>query len=600
MAEADVAFNALRQLIDELGISLDLPHLDEALTHPSYANELGAGQRDNQRLEFLGDAVLGVCVSELLMEAFEEVDEGQLTLMRASLVNTLALAQRAKQLGLAETLMVGRGADAAGERYRTNVLADALEALVGAVYLDAGLHGARLLTREVVGEQLATLVHDGGMVRDAKSRLQERLQAVGSAPPTYEVVSAEDGVGALVELEQGGVDLVLSDLHMPEMDGGELLAHIVQRWPALPVIMVTAASDVSEVVTYVQRGATNYIVKPAAPAAVTSAIEQALASREVEPGGDGTLADIVGTSKAMVEVRHRVTLAARSDVPVLITGATGTGKELVARAIYSLSRSSQGEFVPHNCAVSPRDLFESQFFGHRKGAFTGADRDHLGLLREADSGMLFLDELETLDPMFQAKLLRVLDDGEVRPVGSEKNYRVSVRFVAATNREPQAMLEDGSLREDLYYRLRGFEVQLPRLAERKQDIPALIAHFLGTAPAPTPEALAILEAAPWPGNVRELRNVILSAASVANGRPIEPGQLPSSLESIVDEPTEPEAYGQAGADGASLALRDVERRAILEAMDRCGGNRSKAARLLEIDRSTLRRKLHEFESAAKR
>jgi len=191
MAEADVAFNALRQLIDELGISLDLPHLDEALTHPSYANELGAGQRDNQRLEFLGDAVLGVCVSELLMEAFEEVDEGQLTLMRASLVNTLALAQRAKQLGLAETLMVGRGADAAGERYRTNVLADALEALVGAVYLDAGLHGARLLTREVVGEQLATLVHDGGMVRDAKSRLQERLQAVGSAPPTYEVVSAE-------------------------------------------------------------------------------------------------------------------------------------------------------------------------------------------------------------------------------------------------------------------------------------------------------------------------------------------------------------------------------------------------------------------------
>jgi len=431
--------------------------------------------------------------------------------------------------------------------------------------------------------------------RSARGYLQLLLEQEG-----YEAVTAANGVEALVELERGHFDLLISDLHMPEMGGAELMSHVSQRWPELPVIVITAASEVAEIVEIVQRGATDYLVKPAAPGAVISSVTRALAARPGHSVRDETLSAIVGTSKAMVEVRHRVTLAARSNVPVLITGDTGTGKELVARAIHAASASADGQFVPHNCAVSPRELFESQFFGHRKGAFTGADRDHLGLLREADSGMLFLDELETLDPMFQAKLLRVLDDGEVRPVGSEKNYRVSVRFVAATNREPQAMLEDGSLREDLYYRLRGFEVQLPRLAERKQDIPALIAHFLGTAPAPTPEALAILEAAPWPGNVRELRNVILSAASVANGRPIEPGQLPSSLESIVDEPTEPEAYGQAGADGASLALRDVERRAILEAMDRCGGNRSKAARLLEIDRSTLRRKLHEFESEAKR
>jgi len=422
--------------------------------------------------------------------------------------------------------------------------------------------------------------------RSAREYLRLLLEGEG-----YEVVSAEDGVGALVELEQGGVDLVLSDLHMPEMDGGELLAHIVQRWPALPVIMVTAASDVSEVVTYVQRGATNYIVKPAAPAAVTSAIEQALASREVEPGGDGTLADIVGTSKAMVEVRHRVTLAARSDVPVLITGATGTGKELVARAIYSLSRSSQGEFVPHNCAVSPRDLFESQFFGHRKGSFTGADQDHRGLLREADGGMLFLDELETLDPFLQAKLLRVLDDGEVRPVGSENMHRVSVRFVAATNREPSEMLEEGFLREDLYYRLRGFEIRLPLLSERTQDVPALVRHFLPDgAPAPTPEAMRMLEGAAWPGNVRELRNTIRSAAAVADGLAIDVGHLPPGL----DESARSDSSPSQSASDTGLSLKEIERRAIFDAIERCGGNRTKAARLLEIDRSTLRRKLQEF------
>jgi two-component system NtrC family response regulator len=302
----------------------------------------------------------------------------------------------------------------------------------------------------------------------------------------------------------------------------------------------------------------------------------------------------------MVEVRHRVTLAARSNVPILITGDTGTGKELVARAIHATSASASGSFVPHNCAVSPRDLFDSQFFGHRKGAFTGADQDHLGLLREADGGMLFLDELETLDLMFQAKLLRVLDDGEVRPVGSEKSYRVAVRFVAATNRAPRSMLADGSLREDLYYRLRGFEIQLPRLAERRQDIPALARYFLDGAPEPTAEAMALLEAGPWPGNVRELRNAVVRAVAVANGRAIEPDHLPSGLETAGDEALETSPHRAGELQEVSLSLRDVERRAILEAMERCGGNRSKAARMLEIDRSTLRRKLQEFGIDAKR
>lgn len=414
------------------------------------------------------------------------------------------------------------------------------------------------------------------------------------ANENYDVVTAENGVDALVVLERGGVDLVLSDLHMPEMDGAELLTHVVQRWPGLPVIMVTAASDVSEVVKHVQRGATNYIVKPAAPAVVTSAVERALASRDTVALDEGALSEIVGTSKAMVEVRHRVTLAARSDVPVLITGATGTGKELVARAIHSMSSASRGAFVPHNCAVSPRDLFESQFFGHRKGSFTGADQDHRGLLREADKGLLFLDELETLDPLLQAKLLRVLDDGEVRPVGSEKMHRVSVRFVAATNRDPAEMLEAGFLRDDLYYRLRGFEIGLPPLEERRQDIPLLVRHFLGTEmPDPTAQAMELLCTAAWPGNVRELRNTVRSAGAVADGAAIEVGHLPPGLS---DQPKrEAPKPGPGGQTlGAGLSLKEIERRAIFDAIEQCSGNRTKAARLLEIDRSTLRRKLQEF------
>jgi DNA-binding NtrC family response regulator len=431
--------------------------------------------------------------------------------------------------------------------------------------------------------------------RSAREYLRLLLEQEG-----YEAVAAGDGVQALVELERAAFDLLLSDLHMPEMGGAELLSHVTQRWPALPVVVITAAGEVAEIVEIVQRGATDYLVKPAAPGAVISSVERALATRGVVPEQVETLSGIVGTSKAMVEVRHRVTLAARTNVPVLITGETGTGKELVARAIHAMSASAKGKFVPHNCAVSPRELFESQFFGHRKGAFTGAEQDHLGLLREADGGLLFLDELETLDPMFQAKLLRVLDDGEVRPVGSEKLHRVSVRFVAATNREPESMLSDGSLREDLYYRLRGFEIRLPPLCERRQDIPALVSHFLAAAPEPTGEAMTVLEAAPWPGNVRELRNAVLSAAAIANGTPIAPEHLPFAAGSARGgEPAQPEDEAiKLGA--GSLSLRDIERRAILEAMERCGGNRTQAARLLEIDRSTLRRKLQEFEIDGKR
>ena len=422
--------------------------------------------------------------------------------------------------------------------------------------------------------------------RSARVSLELWLEEQG-----YETQTAEDGVEAMIELEKREFDVVVSDLRMPRMDGLELLSRVRQRWPALPVIIITAVSDVSEIVEAVQLGAINYLVKPSPPAAVTAAVKMALASRQRSPRTSGGVPELVGNSKSMVEVRHRVVLAARSDVPVLVTGETGTGKELVARAIHRHSKLEAGPFIAYNCALALSELFESEFFGHRRGAFTGADRDHAGLLTRSDGGVLFLDELETLDPMHQAKLLRVMDDGEVRPVGSETAHQVSIRFIAATNREPMEMLQADALRKDLYYRLRGLEIRLPPLRERAEDIPLLVSHFLQRdGPGFSPDAMQALVRAPWPGNVRQLENAVKSAGAAAGAGEITARHL--SLESPAEDT---EALAPGAPVQAVTSLEEVERRAILDALKACDGNRSEAARRLGIDRSTLRRKLREYE-----
>ena len=410
----------------------------------------------------------------------------------------------------------------------------------------------------------------------------------------FEVRLTGIGVEALLALEAGAFDLVITDLRMPSMDGFELLTHLGQRWPDLPAIVLTANEDVSDVIDAIRLGAVNYLVKPATPSSVGLAVERALLTRRRSVIADATVPELVGQSKAMVEVRHRVLMAARSDVHVLVTGDTGTGKELVSRAIHTHSGLSKGPFVAHNCALSPSDLFESEFFGHRRGAFTGADRDRRGLLREAHEGVLFLDELETLDPGFQAKLLRVIDDGEVRPVGAEKAERVNVRFVAATNREAQVMIDEGSLREDIYYRLRGIEIRLPAIADRREDIPMLVSHFdRDGADSFTPEAMEALCRAPLPGNIRQLRNIVQGARAAAGDSPVGMLHLPA------------DQLGRGGASALTgtgaggiprgISLRELERRAILQALEDCDANRTRAAKLLEIDRSTLRRKMAEYE-----
>ncbi len=407
----------------------------------------------------------------------------------------------------------------------------------------------------------------------------------------YRTRVARTGLEGLLAIERERPDLVLSDFRMPEMDGLELIRHVQQRWPALPVILVTVVEAIDIVVEAVRAGAINYLLKSSPPEVILSAVERAC---RVAPRGSLTqdpLDEIVGVSLSMVEARHQIALAARCDVNVLITGKTGTGKELAARAIHRVSSLSAGPFVAVNCAAVPAELFESTFFGHRRGAFTGADRDATGLLEEADGGVLLLDELESLTPTHQAKLLRFLDDGEVRPVGASLVRHAGVRVLATSNVDPSRLLESHLLREDLYFRLRGFEIHLPELRERTEDIPLLAEHFLG------PEGLALSAGAlkalgsyAWPGNVRELRNVLGRARALSGNQTIRRAHLalPQGRPMLPGSPAPSDA-----TPAARPTLKEIERQAVIGALESAAGNRSRAARALGIDRSTLRRKLKE-------
>jgi DNA-binding NtrC family response regulator len=417
----------------------------------------------------------------------------------------------------------------------------------------------------------------------------------------YAVNEAANGVEALLALEQRAAHLVLCDLQMPVMDGLQLLTRIRERWPEAQVIILSVEHGAGTIVEAVQGGAVNYLVKPVAPAVLLSAAAHALARARRDPAAlhdDARIPEIVGISPAVVHVRHLVALASRSDVNVLIVGETGTGKELVARAIHRLSGASSGPFLAHNCALTPAEMFDSEFFGHRRGAFTGADRDRSGILRESHGGVLFLDELECLTPAHQAKLLRVIDDGEVRPVGSDQSRQVSVRFVAATNRRPELMLAERGLREDLYYRLRGFQIELPPLRSRTGDIPLLAAHFVAQRGKKlSARAVTVLARRAWPGNVRELRNFLRSACSVAETELVD---IPH-LELVSSRgPLEAEGAAARAPGEATSLLEQAERETIERALQLHDGNLSRAAADLGIHRSTLRRKLRQLRAAPRR
>jgi two-component system nitrogen regulation response regulator GlnG len=450
--------------------------------------------------------------------------------------------------------------------------------------------------------------------------LREALEAIPA-----EVVDVDSGDAALEALAQGSFDVAFFDIRMPGPSGLELLDRTRALGADAPaVVIVTAQNTFENAVEAMKRGALDYLVKPfgvtEAQALVTKAMRSRALEREVrelrrEVGARIAPGDrLVGKSTALLEVFKTVGRVARSDVPVLITGESGTGKELAARAIHAASERSEQAFVAVNAAAIPRDLLESELFGHERGAFTGAVEARLGRFREASGGTLFLDEIGDMPLALQAKLLRVLQSGEITPVGGRRVEQTDVRVVAATHRDIEAETREGRFREDLLYRLRVVPIQIPPLRERREDIPVLSEHFvrryateLGLSPRYlSPPALERLGSYDWPGNVRELENAIKRALVLANGEVLghedfgflEPG---ASGESAGD----PLESAVAAAAAEALAVEPCQdlHRSLLERVERplldavlahTGGNQIRAAALLGINRNTLRKKIAEL------
>jgi len=429
------------------------------------------------------------------------------------------------------------------------------------------------------------------------STLQATLRSFG-----HEVIAAADGEAGLARLHEGGIDLAFVDFRMPGMDGIALMRARQDdaQAAAVPLVMLTAYASSSNTIEAMKLGAFDHLVKPVGRADIVAVVERAL---QAHAGGDGSAAApqapaeeagaLLGHSAAMRTVHKRIGLAAASDLPVLVSGETGTGKELVARALHRASARADAAFVAVNCAAIPAELIESELFGYRKGAFSGAVADRPGLIREADGGTLFLDEIGDMPLPMQAKLLRFLQEGEVSPLGGRGVQKVDVRVIAATHRELAQLVADGRFRSDLRYRLNVVPIELPPLRERGDDIVLLAQHFLEEgANAPrtlSAAAQARLRAYPWPGNVRELRNAMQRCQVLVRMPMIEAHDL--------DEVLAGDAAA-ASADTPALTLPDaiaqLERQMIQAALTQAQGNRAEAARRLGIHRQLLYRKLDDY------
>ena len=433
--------------------------------------------------------------------------------------------------------------------------------------------------------------------------LEIMLQRMG-----YFVGVAENGEQALEQLHDTSFDLVISDLRMPTLDGGQLLRRLREAGNDVPFIIVTAHGSVESAVAALRGGADDYILRPFDIDALKLALDRIFAAQHMRRQNDFLRAELergwggmIGPSAAMREVYEKVRLVAPNKTSVMITGETGTGKELVARAVHQASPRANRLFVAVNCAAIPGEMIESELFGYDKGAFTGAVKDRIGKFELASGGTLFLDELSEMPLALQAKLLRVLQEGVVERLGSNVAIPLDLRVIAATNRDPRQAIADGRLREDLYYRINVFGIHLPPLRQRREDVPELAKHFLSeistAGPAArgfTEEALASLQHYDWPGNVRELRNVIERAAVLAGGGVIELKHLaleprPGGLAVLEDK--DPSDLGSAGDLDLNKAVDALESRYVAEALRRTGGNKTRAAELLNISVRSLWHKL---------
>ncbi len=411
---------------------------------------------------------------------------------------------------------------------------------------------------------------------------------------SYHTLEADSGRRALEQADAEDPDVVLLDLAMPGMDGMETLRALRERRPELPVVMISGRATLQDAVEATKLGAFHFIEKPLTPEAVLMTVKGAVElrrARELTTAAmreRASLQELVGSSEVMAGTRELIRQAAPTEARVLLTGESGTGKELAAEALHSLSRRADGPFVRVNSAAIPRDLIESEMFGHEKGAFTGATARRRGRFEMADGGTLFLDEVAELGPEAQAKLLRALEAGEIERVGGGRPVPVNVRVIAATNRDLDQEMDAGRFRPDLYYRLNVVPIRLPPLRDRGEDIPALVDHLSKRLrerqgldpPSIATDALDLLRRYDWPGNVRELANVcerlaILhpgGAVGVVDVAPMIPG-APESAGSLTDH------------------LDAEERRLIVDALDAAGGNVAEAARSLQTDRPNLYRRM---------
>jgi two-component system response regulator GlrR len=415
---------------------------------------------------------------------------------------------------------------------------------------------------------------------DLLKLLAMRLGAAG-----YAVQTAESGERALASIAVLRPDVVVTDLKMGGMDGLALFQAVQRTAPTLPVIILTAHGTIPDAVDATKRGVFGFLPKPFEGKELLAQVEQAFRLSSVaSPAADGDdwRADFITASPRMEDLLRRARLVAQSDASVLIVGASGTGKELLARAIHRASRRREAPFVAVNCAAIPEALLESELFGHRKGAFTGAIYDHKGLFQSAEGGTVFLDEIGDMPVALQSKLLRALQEREVRPIGAPQAVPVDVRIVSATHRNLEERVARGEFREDLYYRLNVVSFAIPALAERPEDILPLASHFLTTTAARygkdvrsfAPEALELLVGAPWPGNVRQLANVVEQAVALATS-PIVPATLVASA--LKAEPT--------GLTPLDEAKRGFERDYLIRILRITKGNVSHAARLAQRNRT---------------
>jgi two-component system response regulator GlrR len=416
--------------------------------------------------------------------------------------------------------------------------------------------------------------------------LSIRLSAEG-----YQVECASNGDEALSMMRRFHADLVISDLRMDGMDGLTLLTELHRDRPSLPVLIITAHGTIPDAVQATRSGAFDFIPKPINKDQLLEQVERALQVANISPGTEEWRAEIITSSPKMLEVLEDARLVAGSETSVLITGASGTGKELLARAIHRASSRHEQPFVAINCGAMPENLLESELFGHTRGAFTGAVRDHAGLFRTANNGTIFLDEIGDMPLPLQIKLLRVLQERVIRPVGGTESIQVDVRVISATHRDLRAAMLEGKFREDLYYRLNVVSLHLPSLSERASDIPLLVSHFLrqlslrygGQQKVYAPEAMELLVAADWPGNIRHLYNVVEQNVALSP-TPVITAQL---VQKAVGE--------QSGKLPSFAQARDEFTRAYLtQLLQITGGNVSHAARLAERNRTQFYKLLSRY------